>query len=396
MASITKRTNGAFTVQFYWEKTYPRKLHLKTKVRREAERVADYVQNLVDSRNTGTTISHDVEIWLARLRDDDIALYDKLANMGLVKAKEKPKTLKELIDLFLLQDERKTSTLDCYRNTAISLFLLLGGENRSIETITTEEAAKVVAELKSQPLNRRNKNPSVYATATVSRSIVRIRSIFSFAEKIGWVKKSPFRFCKSGSQVNYSRWRYISKKTVAETLEHSKNVKWKAIMALGRFAGCRGSSELFNLTWKMVNFDEQTIILHATKKEAFADVERAIPMNNLLTQALLDLRKSQQPGTTRLFPGMEEKDNTSTVTGKMFTSAGKEDGPEPWYNLRRSFCSDVMESGVDPKVYEAICGHSFETGMKHYQILHPDRKARGISIVRKMLNRIDDEEADVG
>lgn len=64
---------------------------------------------------------------------------------------------------------------------------------------------------------------------------------------------------------------------------------------------------------------------------------------------------------------------------------GLDPWPEPWYNNRRSFCSDIMEAGVDPKIYEAVCGHSFQMGMSHYQILHPDRQSKGYDKIRIML-----------
>ena len=49
------------------------------------------------------------------------------------------------------------------------------------------------------------------------------------------------------------------------------------------------------------------------------------------------------------------------------------------YNLRRSFCCDMMEAvgAADAAMYESLCGHSFEVGMKHYQLLHYNRRQTG-------------------
>ena len=75
---------------------------------------------------------------------------------------------------------------------------------------------------------------------------------------------------------------------------------------------------------------------------------------------------------------------TENYIERIFKWAGLEEISEPWYNLRRSFCSDLMESGIDPKLYEAVCGHGFEMGMRHYQILHPDRQRSGFDKIRKL------------
>ena len=387
MASIVKRANGKFTVLVYWDKPYQTKISLSIKNRREAERTADYIQSLVDSHRNGTT-NADVENWLARLRSADANLYGKLASLNLAEAVETPKTIKQLFELFLKKTNRKKSTDERYNQTSCILFTLLG-ENKPVDSITVEDAAQFVHALKTTPLNRRTKEPQIYATSHIARTLGRVKSIFIFAEQLGWIHKSPFRFVKTGSQVNQTKWFYVQKSDVLKILEHTDNPKWKAIIALGRFAGCRGASELFNLTWDRIDFENKTVTFHALKKEAFDDVDRTVPINDLLFQILSELKESQKENETpKLFSGMRYNDNTGTMTEKYIRWAGLEPWPEPWYNLRRSFCSDVMEAGVDPKVYEEVCGHSFETGMKHYQILHPDRKRRGIDRVREAMSKM--------
>ncbi|MBQ4142836.1 MAG: tyrosine-type recombinase/integrase [Thermoguttaceae bacterium] len=385
MASVSKRKNGKYTVIFYWNKPYPIKIYLSTKNRREAERAADNIQSLVDSARNGT-VNAENDYWLAKLREGDVELHSKLVKLGLAKNLDSPKTLKELVDLFILQNDKKPSTVKAYAQVATVLYQIFG-ESRKVDSISTEDASRFLSDLKTIPLNQRSKTPQVYSQATISKTVVKTKSFFNFAEQIGWVEKSPFRFLKSGSQVNQEKWQYVPRETVSGILGKMKNPKWKAILALGRFAGCRGSSEMFNLTWDMIDFENQTLTFYAIKKEAYSDVRRTVPMNKLLCLILRELKHSQESNPTKhLFPGMRYNDNIGTMTEKYIIQAELTPWPEPWYNLRRSFCSDVMEAGVDPKVYEEICGHRFETGMKHYQILHPDRKRKGIDRVREVMD----------
>ena len=74
---------------------------------------------------------------------------------------------------------------------------------------------------------------------------------------------------------------------------------------------------------------------------------------------------------------MKKQTNFSTMTQKQISAAGVLLWPNPWYNLRKSFCCDLMETGIDPAVYEAITDHSYAIAMKHYQIPHTKRLQTG-------------------
>lgn len=384
MASITKRPSGKYAVQFFWKHKYQSRITLSTKNRREAERVADYIQELIDSKKNGTDCSESKR-WLTKLHNTDSKTYQKLVEHGLAEEIGEPKTIEELFRLFIAQGDRKKTTIDLYRHAMNPVFDFFG-ENRQVASITTEDASLFYVEMKTTPMNKHTKIPTIYSPATVSGNVSKIKAVFNFAEQLGWVRRSPFRFLKKGSQHNPEKWSYISQNVVRSALELASNPKWKAIVALGRFVGCRGASEIYSLTWDRINFDEKTIVIHTPKKEAFRNVERIVPMCDIVRESLEGLREfnSEQK---RLFPGMSSDSSFGTITEKCLQLVGVDIPPEPWYNLRRSFCSDVMESGVDPKVYEDICGHSFQVGMQHYQILHPDRKQKGMDRVREMFDK---------
>ena len=109
---------------------------------------------------------------------------------------------------------------------------------------------------------------------------------------------------------------------------------------------------------------------------------RTIPLCPLLESELKKFKETSS--TDRLFPEFCKKTYYGHYIERIIKWAGLEEISEPWYNLRRSFCSDLMESGIDPKLYESVCGHGFEMGMRHYQILHPDRQRSGFEKIRKL------------
>ena len=71
------------------------------------------------------------------------------------------------------------------------------------------------------------------------------------------------------------------------------------------------------------------------------------------------------------------------MTQKLVKQAGIPLWENTWYNLRKSFCCDLMQSGIDPAVYEAITDHSYAVAMKHYQIPHAKRLQEGYDRILK-------------
>lgn len=386
MASITKRKSGAYTVKVYFKHSYQDTIRLSTKNRREAERTAEKIQDIVNSIKNGTS-TPEADAWLAKLRESDAKLYDKLVALGLANRiqKKEQHSLPSLASAYVSQARVNEATVKKYMKCALLLEDILG--KVEVDSITVEQANQAVAFIRTAPLNQRSKPPRPLAESHSNRTVVFIKTLFRHAERLGWVDKSPFRFTTGGPCVNQKKWKYVPVKVFLSVLSKIKNPKWRLILSLGRLAGVRGSSELYNLRWDMVSTEKGVLSLHADKLEIHNKAERTVPMPSVLRDCFVSYRDSLGDDVGEMvFPGMAKKENFSSMTRKYIVWSGNEPWVEPWYNLRRSYCSDVMESGVDPKQYEDVCGHSFETGMKHYQIMHPDRQKRGFDKVLSALS----------
>ena len=62
------------------------------------------------------------------------------------------------------------------------------------------------------------------------------------------------------------------------------------------------------------------------------------------------------------------------------------------YNLRRSYCKDLMESGVDAKAYERFCGHNLRAASKHFQQMDEIRAQKAVPKFLEALSVSDLEE----
>ncbi len=73
--------------------------------------------------------------------------------------------------------------------------------------------------------------------------------------------------------------RYISEADAQLVLEELPNTEWKLLFALSRWGGLRVGSEVRELTWGDVDWEQQRILIHSPKTERYEGREtRLIPL----------------------------------------------------------------------------------------------------------------------
>ena len=381
MASIFKRPSGTWTVELYVERDRKTKIGLPTKSQREARRIADRIQSLADSRKTGIE-NQDSVSWLVKVRDDSPKLYKRLVELGLAQdVSENLVTIEMLESAFTAKQNVSENTAKGIR-AAFAKLKTFFGEKCLLNQITTESIEHFILWLHTPDANLRN-GLTELSENSISIFIRLVRRFFNYALRLGWISQNPLIGIRATISPAFKKWHYVTHEEFQKILESAPSQKWRVILCLGRYAGCRGTSELHNLTWSMIHFGpEPTVTLRATKKEGKQDEMRTIPLCPLLESELLKLKETST--VENLFPELRPDTSFYRPIHSIIQNTDLEAMPEPWYNQRRSFCSDLMESGIDPKLYEAVCGHGFEMGMRHYQILHPDRQRSGFEKIRKL------------
>ena len=110
-----------------------------------------------------------------------------------------------------------------------------------------------------------------YASATVVRRIVSVKQFFKFAVELGILAASPAVHLQGGDSVNPSRWRYVSVEDCVRGIQTEPNLKTRVTVALLRFCGLRGTSDIIKLTWADIAWGHEKTpvkqcILQETKK----------------------------------------------------------------------------------------------------------------------------------
>lgn len=369
MASFSKHPKtGKYRIRFILN-DQNKTMMLPTADKSVADTICSMVTRLEIQHKTGEP-DRKLSNWLKEIPDD---LRQRLERAGLVEVKLKSKTIQDIIDRFQNRQDVEPSTLLTYGKISSNLTAFFKS-NCLLESIDTEQAARFYSWLKKR-----------YAEATAKRRINLTKQFFTEAVRLDWIIKNPFRFCKGGDVVNKEKWQYFPVDVVSKALDEILNKEHRAQIALMRFAGVRGASELYQMDWtpETIRWSSGsgtgsiTILADKTKKHEGKD-SRIIPLNPALESCLRDLYDSANEGQVKMFPKMRKTSNPGNWIKKAFNQAGINIGQV--YNLRRSYCCDVMEAvGQDAKAYEALTGHSFQMGLKHYQQYHKARqdKAEG-------------------
>ena len=290
------------------------------------------------------------------------ALKDFLIRWGLLEDnRDNERTLKDLLEHFQKRGV-KSATLLTYKDAFQNLTDFFGAD-KPLQAIAPKDASDFEHYLRTAAYNGAG-----YSKATVKKRIQRVKQFFIEARRLKWIIENPFDGIQGGNLANPKKWLYISKEIVLEVMENTPDLQTRARIALSRFAGARGESEYRPLEWNAdwiqwsADGKQGTVRLYRKKTEESGYRDTIIPMVPELEAVLRDLFDSAEPGTVKVFKPVS---NPGKVIKDVFRRNGY-DILEP-YNLRRSFCRDLMESGIDAKAYEYYAGHSLKVAMQYYQ-----------------------------
>ena len=337
----------------------------------EAASIRLHVKRLISSKRTGAPCLESEE-W-AQTRPKG-ALRDFLIRWGLLEdTSERERTINDLYEHFQKRGV-KSSTLGTYTDAFNNLFDFYGAE-KLLRDITPKDATEFEVFLRTAARRMNGKGGkqgapigSGLSKPTVKKRIERVRQFFLEARRLHWISENPFEAVHGGNVTNPEKWLYIPRETVLEVMGNTPNLETRAKIALCRFAGARGASEFDSLEWNpewiqwSADGKQGTIRLHRTKTEDSGFSDTIVPMIPELENALRDLFDNAAAGTVKVF---HTRSNPGKIIKEQFQKNGI-DIKTP-YNLRRSYCRDLMEAGLDPKSYEYFAGHSLRVALKHYQ-----------------------------
>jgi integrase len=247
------------------------------------------------------------------------------------------------------------------------------------------------------------------AVATVNKDIRTLRRIFNLAiEPRGYISdgQNPFRRIKQRKKTRKSI-RYVSVKEYHLLQEAAHSTWWQALISVAYGSGLR-KSEVLNLTWSDIDFDEN--LIHVRAKESTKQTiewepkdheNRVVPMSEQTTQLLADLQADSIEGHAYVFilPDRFARIKRREEAGKWnsrceilnnvsrnFDVIRRRSGIEKCtpHDLRRSAVTNWAQH-MPIQVVQQFAGHSdINTTRKYYLTV----RSEDIVSASKMMNKI--------
>jgi integrase len=375
MASISKNANGQRRIQFYDGNGKRRSLGIGSISERNAERIRDKVEQLVEHAVTGTPLNQEVSRWVAGLDD---RMHSKLKKVGLVEDREPAQpeaTLQQpeersleafLVAYLVRRTDVKQGTLTFYSHTQRNLVSYFGAE-KLLSEITEGDADDfrryLIRELPSE--------------ATVNRRCGMAKTFFRAAVRHRLIPSNPFQDLDATPKSNASRQRFIARETIDKIMECAPDAEWRLIIALARYGGLRIPSEALSLKWSDVDFEKERIRVTAPKTEHHdGRGTREIPIFPELVGPLRDAFELADVGTEYVISrhrpasvvdksGNWRHANLRTQFKKLICRAGFTPWPKLFQNLRSTRETELAEDHP-LHVVCAWIGNTERIAAKHY------------------------------
>jgi len=256
-------------------------------------------------------------------------------------------TFKELSDLYMknyAQKEKKSWRTDEFRLRKIKDSL---GDIK-----LTKITDSTIRDYRQQRLDEG------ISPLTANREMALLKKMFSYAAEKGMIGENPARKVKMFSEADTARDRVLSRDE-EQRLFSGLAPHMKPIVLVGLHAGLR-LGEVLGLKWSDVNLEKRTIKAEHTKGKR----ARFVPLNSVLCAEFERLRTTKLDAKI-IFPFKRR----SVRTG--FENALKAAKVEDFtfHDLRRTFGTRLLESGVDIVTIQKLYGHSNVLTTQHY--LHP-------------------------
>lgn len=352
MSSLQKTSVG-YRIQFRLDKT-TRQISLPGAKLRAAELVQRHLDELLSCRRTRSTPHETTLAWTDAL---DSTLRAELESFGLMSTR--PRTGETIAGLFgEFVDFRchlKPSTLTKYNQTLGKAELYF--RSRPLSSLSRADAEDFRRFLLNLKLGENTVRKTCSQMSTFIKWLHR-RELWTKANPFDDVPKSVGS--AKGSKAN------VPAETITQTIKEAPDAEWKALIALGRWAGIRVPSEAFALKWEHVTWLPGRIHIQSPKTSHQGKASRVIPMFPELVPYLLTLAESAPKKSEWLFPRLRSKSGqVNEPFRKMIVRAGFKPWPKLWTSLRSTRETELAAVYPLHVVCEWI-GNSRAVAQRHY------------------------------
>lgn len=214
------------------------------------------------------------------------------------------------------------------------------------------------------------------SVATCNRYLAMIKASFTKAHEWGMIKEEQLKAIRLVKPLKgeKSRLRFLSKEEIQALLSNCDGYLYPIVL-VALNTGMR-KSEILNLKWSQIDLKHGFIYLDETTKNRQG---RQIPLNETLKSLFRQLFTERNLSTDYVF--------VNPATGKRYTelkrsfaTACKKSGIRDFkfHDLRHTFASQLVMSGVDLKTVQELLGHKTLTMTLRYSHLSQAHKMEAV------------------
>ena len=376
MASLssTKR-NGKRCFQI-WIGSEPnrRNLWLGSVSKTRANEILSNVIQLEAASESNTQLNKGTKEWLSAVED---RFHAKLVKVGIAKPRAS-ETVKAFFAERLKSLKCSTRTHDIYQRAHKKFYDFIN-EDLNIRDITP----KMAHDFYNVHLLKTIKAPSYRAkTAKI------VREYFDKAVLFELIDKNPFAGFEITSDADRSRHAFIDRQSIIQIIKKGPDVRWRCLLGFAGLCGLRTRSEIAELKWEDIHWDDDTFTVPAVKTK-----ERTVPIFGDFRQMLEAYHQNvigtdmQTIAAGLIFPNCPSQTQLTKRLNRTIAKAGMQPWVKPWMNLRSSVESHlILIEGFD---IETVCkwlGNSPDVARKHYLQTTPAEIAKASAIGQKFSN----------
>jgi integrase len=334
---------------------------------RVSKKIAETAKRMIESLEAAKAAGHspdrETAEWVGRVSDE---IHDRLFRAGLVPRREQAGegivTLgQHLEQYFRTLGKQKPTTA---RNYARARRLLEEhfGKDRTLDSITEGDADGYRRWLLDE-----------YAPASASVDLRRARQFLKAAVRRRLIATNPFADVPCGPQVNDERIMFVPAEIIERVIAICPDEDWRLIFALPRFGGVRFPSEVEDLKWSDIDWENNRFTVHEKKLEHHPGRgRRVVPIFEALRPHLERAYRERTPGAVYVVPRARHGSNLSTHAKRLVAKAGVEPWPKLFTNLRGSCSDDLERQGVAEKAINAWIGNTARLRQRHYHAVRPE------------------------
>jgi integrase len=209
-----------------------------------------------------------------------------------------------------------------------------------------------IPQIKEYQIRRTNEGA---AAATVNKEKAALSKMFQVLMELRHVDVNPARLVKNLSEKSGEREVYLSLQNFCEILD--KLPQWVRPIAVTAYHTGMRRGEVLGLTRKHVNLDNRIMLLRP--EDVKEGKWKRVPIHRDLISTLSYVMKVQAIGSDKIFLVRGKPpypDSLKNPWNKAVKAVGLDPAPR-FHDLRHTWKTNAMRSGMDQEIRERILGH---------------------------------------